>query len=312
MNENWKQGLKYISSIDTKGNYSRSEQISNATAIGLIFNSGYNILKFYKLRHLLGTCQGNALELLEQMKNIVKEEIEISTALLPISQNDNRIGYHSEAYGYKIFPKKIEWRIGELKKLLDTEFPLVEKRIKDGLVPLDFYYGNGDGYTKEYIQTADETPEFRTFTKYDGEKDLDTGARVYEDNLGVHIQIKANHNDKITIKPEFNIMFPTIPLTIEKNKLVIHSHTHMSVPEDRVKAERNKFKFDYKKNGKEKIYTITFNRKTLGMVNGEPFRLAIYRDGKVESTLVKATKYYEPQLIRGHFFPEHYCFFINK
>ena len=312
MNEGWQKGLQFIKDIDTKGNYSRSEQISNATAIGLIFNSGYNVLKFYKLRHLLGTGQGNALELLNQMRDIVLEEIDISTALLPISQNDNRIGYHSEAYGYKIFPKKIEWRIGELKKLLDAEFPLVEKRIKDGLVPLDFYYGNADGYAKEFIQGKADTPSWRTFTKYDGEKDLDTGARVYEDEDGVHIQIKANHSDKITIKPEFHVMFPTIALNIEKNKFIIHDHTHFSVPADRVRAEMKNFSFNFEKVGKDKIYTLSFKREKLDMAKGEPFRLAIYREGKVESTLVKATKYYEPQLIRSYFFPEHYCFFVNK
>lgn len=312
INEGWKKGLEYMSSIDDKGSYSRSEQVSNAKAIGLIFNSGYNILRFYKLRHLLATNQGDALELLAQLKDIVLEEMQISTNLLPISENDNRIGYHSEAYGYKIFPAKLKWRIAELEKLLETEFPLVEKRIKDGLVPLDFYYGNGEGYTKEFIQDKDDAPCFRTFTKYDGEVDNDTGARVYEDNDGVHIQIRATHNDKITIKPEFHIMFPTIPLTIEKNRFTIHDNTHWSVPADRVRAEMKKFSFNYQKIGKEKLYTISFKREKLNMVENEPFRLAIYREGKVESTLVKATKYYGLQLLRFHFFPEHYCFFVNK
>ena len=312
MNDYWQQGLSYIKRIDTKGNYSRSEQISNATAIGLIFNSGYNILRFYKLRHLLGTRQGNALELLSQMRDIVLEEIDISTALIPITEKDNRIGYHSEANGYKIFPEKLKWRIEELKKLLDTEFPLVEKRIKDGLVPLDFYYGNAEGYTKEFIQDKNDTPVWRTFTKYDGEKDLDTGARVYEDEDGVHIQVKVNHNDKITIKPEFNIMFPTIPLTVQNNKFVIEPSNGYSMPKDRAKKEERKFKFDLQKNGKEKIYTISFKRETLNMTADEPFRLAVYRDGKVESTMIKATKYYDSQLLRGWLFLEHYCFFIKK
>jgi hypothetical protein len=107
-------------------------------------------------------------------------------------------------------------------------------------------------------------------------------------------------------------MFPTIPLTIEKGKFKINYSNLFSVPHDRVRPEMKKFKFDCQKNGSEKIYTLTFNRKTLGMAEKEPFRLAIYRDGKIESTLVKATKYYDSQLLRSWLFPEHYCFFISK
>lgn len=312
MHESWQKGLEFVKDIKTNGNYARSEQIDNAMAIGLIFNSGYNILRFYKLRHLLGTGQGDANLLLKQMKEIVFDEIKISQALLPISEKDKRIGYHSEAYGYKIFPKKLIWRIEQLEKLLQTEFPLVEKRINDGLLPLEFYYGLADGYTREFIQATNDTPTFRTFTKYDGQKDCDTSLRVYEDSDGCHIEIKANHNDKIIIKPEFNVMFPTIPLYIEKGKFIIHDHTHMSVPADRVRAETNKFSFKRETNGKQKIYTISFKRHILGMTENEPFRLAVYREGEIESTLVKATKYFEPQLIRNHFFPEHYCFFVKK
>ena len=312
MNEYWNEGLDYIKDIKDSGNYSKSEQLDNAKAIGLIFNSGYNVLKFYKLRHLLGTQQGNPFEILKNLKDIVLEEIKISKALLPISIKDKRIGYHSEAYGYKIFPKKIEWRIGELEKLLQTEFPLVEKRLNDGLTPLEFYYGLNEGYTREFIQEESEQPVWRTFIKYDGEKDDDTALRVFENENGYHIQIKAKHNDKIVIKPEFNIMFPTIPLFIENGKFIIHDHTHMSVPADRVRAEMKKFSFEKKKNGLEKIYTITLDKSALGMSENEPFRLAVYREGKIESTLVKATKYFEPQLIRSYFFPEHYCFFVKK
>jgi hypothetical protein len=311
MNKFWKQGLKHFSSVKTK-TYSRKEQVSNATAIGLIFNSGYNVLRFYKLRHLLGTNQGNLLEILKELKQIVKEEIEISTDLIPVCENDSRIGYHSEANGHKIFPAKLKWRIDKLNELLSTEFPLVEQRIKDGKIPLEFYYGLNDGYTKEFIQSDTEQPKYRTFTKYDGEKDEGTALRVYENDNGCHIQIKVNHNDDIVIKPEFNIMFPTIPLSIKNGKFTIESLSLYSISQDKVKPEMKKFKFSSEKMGKDKIYTLSFKRETLGIAENEPFRIAVYRQGKTESTLVKATKYYAPQLLRGWLFPEHYCFFISK
>ena len=70
MKNYWQKGLQFIKNIPTNNYYAREEQISNATSIGYIFNSGYNVLRFYKLRHLLGTKQGEALSLLKQMKEI--------------------------------------------------------------------------------------------------------------------------------------------------------------------------------------------------------------------------------------------------
>ena len=312
MKDYFNQGLQYISNLPTNNNYVRKEQISNALAIGYIFNSGNNVLKFYKLRHLLGTKQGDALTILKQMETIVKEEIEISKNLIPICEKDSRIGYHTEANGYKIFPEKLKWRISELEKLLKTEFLLVEDNIKNGKLPLEFYYGLAKGYSKIAVQNGNEEPIWNTFTNYNGEKDLNTKLRIYEDNDGCHIQIKVNHNDKIVIKPEFKVMFPTIPLVIENGKFTITPANYYSVPADMVNSEKKKFKFIKTTNGKKRVYTLSFKRETFNMENSEPFRLAVYREGEKGSTLVKATKYYDSQLIRSYFFPEHYCFFVKE
>ena len=311
MTEYWQKGLEFIKNLPTNDNYAREEQISNAVSIGYIFNSGYNVLRFYKLRHLLGTKQGDALSILKQMEEIVKEEIKISSSLIPICENDKRIGYHTEANGYKIFPEKLKWRISELENLLKEEFPLAQKRILKGEIPLEFYYGLDKGYSKIKEQNNEDTPIWNTFTTYDGEKDLNTAIRVFEDGNGTNIQIKVNHNDKIVIKPEFKVMFPTIPLIIEKGKFKINPANYYSVPNDRVNAEMKNFNFTKTVSGSEKIYTLSFKRETFDMDSNEPFRLAVYRDGKVGSTLVKATKYYDVQLIRSVLFPEHYCFFIK-
>ena len=177
------------------------------------------------------------------MKEIVLNEIKISTALIPICEKDSRIGYHTEANGYKIFPEKLKWRISELENLLKTEFPLVEQRILKGEIPLEFYYGLGKGYSKISVQKNNDAPIWNTFTNYDGEKDLDTAIRVYENDFGTHIQIKVNHNDKIVIKPEFKVMFPTVPLVIENGKFKIDPANYYSVPKDRVNAEMKNFNF---------------------------------------------------------------------
>ncbi|MBR1968115.1 MAG: hypothetical protein IKA11_01815 [Clostridia bacterium] len=312
MCEYWNIGLKYMQAIPSENNEVREEQKRNATAISLIFRSGLNTLKFYKLRHLLGTRQGG-IELLEKMKNIVHEEIAGSSALLPISEKDIRIGYHSEANGYKIFPEKLKWRIEKLKELLLTEFPEVEKRLKDNELPLPFYYGLNEGSTRKIIAKDANSAEWSYFYTADGAEDKNTALKVYEDKNGCHIQIKVNSKeDTIRIKPEFNVMFPKIPLDIINGEFTIQPNNSHSVPYYKVDFEKKKFRFNSTETENEFIYTISFNRKTMGMTKDEPFRFAVWRNGKINSTLLHANKYFASQLIRGEFSPEHYCFFVKE
>ena len=308
----WADGLKYMNAIDDCSNAVREEQKSNANAINLIFKSGLNVLKFYKLRHLLGTQQGGK-ELLDKMKDIVLEEIEISTALIPITEKDIRIGYHSEANGYKIFPEKLKWRIEKLKELLSTEFIKVEERIKNNQIPLEFYYGLKDGSTRKIINATPTESDWIYFKTESGEIDKKTALRVYEDGDGTHIQIKVDDvKDKIRIKPEYNIMFPKIPLNIINGKFVIEYSNAFSVPVGKESLEMQKFKFYSKKVADGFMHTITFRRETMNMLKDEPFRLGAWRTGEINSTLLKAEKTFASQLIRGEFSPEHYCFFVKE
>ena len=99
------------------------------------------------LLNRVSTVFGNLLsaETSDEMEAIARREIEISTALIPITTRDTRIGYHSEAHGYKIFPEKLRWRIGEVETVLREEFPAVRERIAKGLPPLAFYRGESIG-----------------------------------------------------------------------------------------------------------------------------------------------------------------------
>ena len=308
----WSQGLQFMTNIDSENSEVRDEQKRNAQAISLIFRSGLNILKFYKLRHVLGTLQGGT-EILEQMKDIVNEEIEISSALIPLSEKDIRIGYHSEANGYKIFPEKLRWRIEKLKELLSTEFKEVENRLNNNQIPLKFYYGLNDGSVRKIIKNIPDESDWVYFILEDGSIDKNTALRVYEDEIGCHIQIKVNSiEDAIRIKPEYNIMFPKIPLNVINGKFTIVPSNAFSVPKYKVKTEKAKFKFSSKKVNGEFIHTITFDRNTMDMQENEPFRLGVWRSGKINSTLLNANRYFTSQLIRGEFSPEHYCFFVKK
>jgi len=61
------------------------------------------------------------LDILNQLGQIIKEEIELDEQLLVLCVKDSRLGFHSEAEGYKYFPEKIKWRMEQLKAVLEND-----------------------------------------------------------------------------------------------------------------------------------------------------------------------------------------------
>ncbi|MBR1970806.1 MAG: hypothetical protein IKA17_10690 [Clostridia bacterium] len=76
MSSHWAHGTKILSTIKSIGKES-DEQNSVAQAI-ILFNSGKNIILFYKLREELGLQTGNPKAILKEIYDIVLEEIENS------------------------------------------------------------------------------------------------------------------------------------------------------------------------------------------------------------------------------------------
>lgn len=135
MTDNWDIGLRTLKKLKKafKNSPERLKDIILAEALGLQFRSGYNILRFYALRNeLIESSSMLRLVVLEEMKNIVTGEISISEKLAERCEQDSRLGFHSEAEGYKYFPAKLRWRCELLKSLLANDFPEVETEIKKG------------------------------------------------------------------------------------------------------------------------------------------------------------------------------------
>lgn len=135
MSVNWAKGVEILN--DLEPGYSnepdRILDIGLAKAMGIQFQSGYNILRFYMLREKMLRMTGmDRLEILEELKKIIYEELELDSELLLLSRRDSRLGFHPEAEGYKYYPAKIRWRMDQLRKVLSTDFPVVEKMIRDG------------------------------------------------------------------------------------------------------------------------------------------------------------------------------------
>ncbi len=137
MIEHWDKGMKHLPE-------NAGEVLSVAECIGLLYSSGKNIMEFYKLRGDLGRERGHLREILGNMRELVIAEKKNSERMIELCEADKRLGYHSEAEGFKFFPKKLRSRIESLDKLLADEFPLVESRLDEGKHPLGYYFAEGE------------------------------------------------------------------------------------------------------------------------------------------------------------------------
>jgi hypothetical protein len=148
MARGWNQGVELLRPLRPKysDDTERLKDIGLAEALGIQFQSGADILEFYALREKLAWGRGKErLETLERMKALVKLELALDAKLLPLSQADSRLGFHSEAEGYKYFPERIRWRMQQLDRLLATEFPEIEQRLRQGLAAFPEYIGQEPG-----------------------------------------------------------------------------------------------------------------------------------------------------------------------
>ena len=133
MAEYWDKGMRILRRIetDTVKEPERIREIGVARALGLQFRSGRNILRFYLLREQLPTATpARRGGILKELRALVKDELRIASELLGLSRADSRLGFHSEAEGYKYWPAKVEWRMAQLRTLLKSEFPRVARRIR--------------------------------------------------------------------------------------------------------------------------------------------------------------------------------------
>ena len=136
----WKKGLSLLPALEN------DEQMTCAEAISVLFQSGRNILKFYKLREELGTRTAPPYAAISEMEKIVRDEIANSERMIELCHNDPRIGYHSESEGFKFFPEKLKYRIENLKKLFDGDFSEIKKRVSEGKAPLGCYLAEGEEF----------------------------------------------------------------------------------------------------------------------------------------------------------------------
>jgi len=138
MSTAWNRGVAILSGIEHnyRNDPERILDIGLARALGIQFQSGYNILNFYMLREEMLRMDGmKRLDILKKLSNIIHEELDLDKQLLELCERDSRLGFHSEAEGYKYFPEKLRWRIQQLSSLLANDVPELKKFILNN-VPL--------------------------------------------------------------------------------------------------------------------------------------------------------------------------------
>ncbi len=154
----WDRGVEILRGLEPsfEGQPDRLLDIGVARALGIQFRSGYNILRFYSLREKMLRAEGmRRLEMLKQLGDIVREELRGDEDLLALCERDSRLGFHSEAEGYKYYPERIRWRMQQLRMVLDRDIPEVERLIRDGKDLFPEYTGKQPNGAVAYAVPSD-------------------------------------------------------------------------------------------------------------------------------------------------------------
>ena len=214
----WNAGLRELETLEGLDE-ERKGQLSVAKALGVLFSGGYDVLKFYDFRDRMGHGE-NPQEALNAMREIVVRGIEQSEAMKALCAADGRLGYHSEGEGYKFFPKKLDYRIASLKRLLETEFPEVERRIAEGKAPLAYYEGMEEEV--KHCQMSKNGIENAEWQKLCDEK---AAFRVAYDEHELTIELNAPYRCEFLLTPEFKLMWPEVSVTLtpDGKKTLYHS-----------------------------------------------------------------------------------------
>lgn len=255
---------------------SPQEQKSIAQALALLISSSNNILRFYQLRELLGKGMGNGLEILNQMETIVDDEICNSRKMISLCREDARLGYHSEAEGFKFFPEKLESRIAQLEKLKQTEFAQVRENLQQGKPALEYYGG-----------VEKENPNAAAYHMPKGDlaaapwARLANGAtfRVAYNEEEILLELTSSEQSRWILSFEYRLMWPAPGIVLDHGKMDLEhcAYTHQSMYGQRVDQELRKYQLQELAHGH---YLLKISREKVGWTEDVPLKARIVADGE--------------------------------
>ncbi len=307
MRDEWHKGIALLDKVAAVENGEGEEQKSVARALGILFDSGANILEFYHLRRKLAFLQGDTKEILFKMRTLAEKEIKNTEALAALSAADGRLGYHAEAAAYKFFPEKLLWRIGELKKMLETEFPTVEKRINEGRHPLPYCLGLSEESHRYETGAGREC-----FMHKDGSAAKSTKIRIDEDADSYTIQICQAEDGDIELRPEFTMFHPYAGVSLSRENGFRFDFTGSCgiYPGD-IAAETAKWQVKSEQTADGLLWTVTLLKKDFFESGAVPFRLAVTHHTNAPTYWEKPDRTAE-RLRHGIISPDSYVFIIPK
>ncbi|MBN1446259.1 MAG: hypothetical protein JW957_09190 [Candidatus Omnitrophica bacterium] len=269
MSENWSTGVKILKEIEPgyKDNRERILDIGLAKALNIQINSAYNVFTFYSMREKLPYLNiSEQRDKLEAMKNIVSCEIDNSLALRKLCLLDSRLGFHSEAEGYKYFPAKLRWRSKILEDLLFVKFPAIEKRIESGSRLFAEYTGaKPEG--KKYI--SHKNARKSRWEKFNGNK---TKWKAWYDAHNIYFVIKytagyTNSDSGITLKIEPCRLWPAQTFRISEKGEITHDNFRV------IGDDRWKVKITHEERTRRIFITIPFMIFEGYFSTGRPMRI---------------------------------------
>jgi len=223
-------------------------------ALTLQFASAYHIFRFYDLREKMAFGRNvNRLANLRIMRDIVLQEREISAELSQLCQEDMRLGFHSEAEGYKYNSEKLNWRIEQLDELLTVDFPALEQRLKAGEYPFPEYQGKSDEYKsyhapfrKNTDHVWDSVPVACDFIRDENQTaDCSTGWQAFYDDKNLHVRIVCEGGDlrdsvQLRMEPRSLWWYP--PTTVWRDGhwepiAKVHYHQYFGLTDEDLKRE---------------------------------------------------------------------------
>ena len=265
MREEWKAG------VDCLPDNGPLEQRTVVEALKLLLASGNNIMRFYELRDLLAKGNGDACTILREMEDIVEEEMRHSLNMIPLCEADSRLGYHSEAEGYKFFPEKLLDRVEKLKVMQEEEFDRVRKRITEGKPALAWYLGEkGPGYqmTRGWESLAEG--------KFEQIGDQDAAFRVAYDEKMLYVELKGQKDTSFRMHFEYELMWPSPGVIIEggEKRLSRWATSHQSIWGEKIQQELEKYKL-VSSEPEEGHYIVAIPREKVGWTENKPLRVMI-------------------------------------
>ena len=176
--------------------------------------------------------------------------------------------WHSEAEGFKYFPKKAEYRMDSLRKLLKTEFPEVKERILNGKAPLGYYIAEGVTDAYPLYESAPSEYELVGKNKF----------RMYRDECDLVLDIKCSASSSVLFSFEYMLMAPGAAITLKNGKLGMRDIQDAMLSGyfgEIYEKELERYRVSVTEDG----YTVRIARESYEICDTAPLKLRIVIDG---------------------------------